>query len=195
MISYLGENYLGAGLPASVLAGLVEKHEGEVKKLQQSGEKDKKQICKLKEDLTKASKKISENNSEFRNTLDEQAAGHRRAEEEMRKDIELLSGQLSSLIENGEEYKKNVNRREVQFKKQIEELQSARKSDIKNFSKVRKAATAWQKKVAGTNTSKSTKPRKEYERVQNRGTYRRMVGLLAPPPRTPRKPNYAFLCF
>ena len=139
----------------------MEKHEGEVKKLQQSGEKDKKQICKLKEDLTKASKKISENNSEFRNTLDEQAAGHRRAEEEMRKDIELLSGQLSSLIENGEEYKKNVNRREVQFKKQIEELQSARKSDIKNFSKVRKAATAWQKKVAGTNTSKSTKQKQK----------------------------------
>ena len=102
---------------------------------------------------------MKQKGNEFRKTLDDQATEHRQAEEELRKDIELLSEQLSSLIENGEEYKKNVNRRETQFKKQIEELQNARKSDLKNFSKVRKAATAWQKKVTSGSSSKFLKPK------------------------------------
>ena len=126
----------------------VKKHKDEAhaKSLEVSSKSAR--INTLNKDIKKLQDLLSVEKQKFQSVLQEQVDESKETENLLRQDISLLSEQLSSLIENGEAFKRNVNKRETQYKKQIEELQNVRKQDIAEFSKVRKAATAWKKKAS-----------------------------------------------
>jgi len=111
------------------------------------------QIKLLEIDFKKLKIAKEKDQSRFKNVLQEQNEQYKQNENGLRQDIELLSEQLSSLIENGEEFKRNVQKRENQYKEQIAELQTTRRQDIAEFSKVRKAASAWKKKAGKMKSS------------------------------------------
>ena len=125
----------------------LRQYASELKTLQGDFEGKCQMIRSLEKQVHDTKHQLAVNQEQFRKTLQDQNVAAREVEADLRKDVETLAGQLGSLIENGEEFKANVNRREAQYRKQIEELQGARKKDVAAFSKVRSAASAWQQKA------------------------------------------------
>ena len=142
---------------AGIETGKKHKDEAHAKGLEVSSKSAR--INTLNDDIKKLQDLLSVEKQKFQSVLQEQVDESKKTENLLRQDISLLSEQLSSLIENGEAFKRNVNKREIQFKKQIEELQNVRKQDIAEFSKVRKAATAWKKKASSKGKSKDNFPK------------------------------------
>ena len=131
------------------------------------------QLKLLENDFQKLKIAKEKDQKKFQTVVQDQNDQFKKNENSLRQDIELLSEQLSSLIENGEEFKRNVYKRENQYKKQIEELQNTRKQDIAEFSKVRKAATAWKKKAGkikkGSSASLSNENQINYKKPSTAG--------------------------
>ena len=67
------------------------------------------EVRSLQQEVTESKRRAIANEKKFRKTIEERDVAAKMAQSELQKDIETLSSQLGSLIENGEEFKANVN--------------------------------------------------------------------------------------